>query len=359
MPSMSRAVTLFVNDVLPPAGTERAAVNLANTLTRHGYSVEIVSLFSAAGQPFYDLEQGVRVTHGGLRLRGHAAERFARVVSVVSGLARQRPGRTLIGTNHAINIALGLLKLRSRGWRCIGCEHTGYHAATPYVKPIRRLVYPLLDKVVVLTQADQLSYRKLDGASNSVIIPNESPFPGGVLADYRSKRLLAIGRLIPRKGFDLLIDDVAGVLRRFRDWSLTIVGEGEMEEPLRAQIARHGLEEQISILPPTHDVEAHYQGSSVYLLSSRAEGLPMVLIEAKTFGLPTVAYDCPTGPREVVTPQDGFLIPMGDRAGYAAAVTLLVENQALRESMGRAAAEDARRFASEEVFKLWKTVLQE
>lgn len=84
----------------------------------------------------------------------------------------------------------------------------------------------------------------------------------------------------------------------------------------------------------------------------------MVLIEAKACGLPIVAYDCPSGPREILTPQDGFLIPMGDKTAYAASVERLMTDAPLRQRMGTAARRDAARFSSESVYDQWASILE-
>lgn len=353
-----RPVTILINDITLPAGTERAVVNLANNLAGHGHEVEIVSVYTRSGESFYALGQGVSLTHGGLRLLPSAARRFATMVPAVICMAARRRSRLLIGTNHAVNIALAVSKRLGLGAGHIACEHVVYEAAPRYARGLRRRLYPGLDRVVVLTVADENQYRRLDHLENLSVIPNELPFWPAAPSTGDTKRMIAIGHLAERKGFDLLIDAVADVLRSEPEWSLVIVGEGEAKAALQQQIARHGLDDQIRLMSPTRNVEGLYLSSSIYLMSSRSEAFGMVLIEAQACGLPIVAYDCPSGPGEIVTPGSGFLIPMGNSLAYGKAVRRLIADQDLRRHMGANARKAAVRYTSETVYRQWERILE-
>ncbi|MFC4639986.1 glycosyltransferase family 4 protein [Deinococcus hohokamensis] len=354
-PSLS--IAILINDITLPAGTERAVVNLANNLATHGYQVEIVSMYTRSGECFYPLAPGVFVTHVGLHLHSSAGRRFALLLPALLRLAVRRRTHILVGTNHAVNIGLGLAKILGLGAQHVACEHVVYEGAPGYARGLRRWLYPKLNWVVVLTKGDEEKFQQLDGLQNVIIIPNELPFWPSAPSTLESKRMIAVGHLIERKGFDLLIDSVADVLRSMPDWRLTIVGDGEMKEALKQQISRHGLQQQIELLPPTREVEQIYLSSSIYLMSSRSEAFGLVLIEAKACGLPIVAYDCHAGPKEILTPSDGFLIPMGEQGAYALAVSRLIQDKGLRCQMGANARRDAQRFRREAIYDRWSRIL--
>lgn len=111
---------------------------------------------------------------------------------------------------------------------------------------------------------------------------------------------------------------MARVVAQAPDWRLLIIGDGPERDALRRQIEDAGLERQVSLLPATANVADYYRQASLYLMTSRYEGLPMVLIEAMSFGLPLVAYDCKTGPAELIDDGvNGYLVPDDDAAAFS------------------------------------------
>ena len=154
---------------------------------------------------------------------------------------------------------------------------------------------------------------------------------GGPKADMESKTVLAAGRLTAQKGFDFLIAAWAEVAPRHPDWRLRICGRGHLEDRLRQQIAEAGLGESISLEGPSDRLEEDMASSSIFVLSSRFEGFPLVLLEAMGKGLGIVAFDCPTGPGDIVDDhENGILVPAQDVAGLAAGINELIEDDALR-----------------------------
>lgn len=191
------------------------------------------------------------------------------------------------------------------------------------------------DKFVVLTQEDKAYWGNLP---NIEVIYNAATFTPTETARLENKRVLSVGRLTFQKGYDMLLDAWAKVHARHPDWKLTIVGSGEEHDALRQQIGRLGLTETVELKAPTSQIQEEYLSSSIYVLSSRYEGLPMVLLEAMRCGLPAVAFACKCGPRDIISDQrDGLLVKEGDITGLANAICQLIEQPFLREQMGEAA----------------------
>src|SRR5690606_35159141 len=130
--------------------------------------------------------------------------------------------------------------------------------------------------------------------------------------NLQARRFLAIGRLTPQKGFDLLLNAWAQLKGRREGWSLRIVGSGEEQQALERQIQQLADPESVELLPATSGVVEHLAAASAFVLSSRYEGLPVVLLEALSCGLACIAFDCPTGPGEVLGGQSNGLVPAGD-----------------------------------------------
>lgn len=177
----------------------------------------------------------------------------------------------------------------------------------------RKLAARYCDYIVTLTERDRELW--IDGLKNVkakiIAIPNPTPFESiNHTPNLDFKTVLSVGRLTYQKGFDLLLDAWALVCKQNSDWTLKIVGGGEDEQTLKNQAKELGIENRVIFVPPTKNIAEHYKTASFYCMSSRFEGLPMVLLEAQSYGLPIVSFDCDTGPAEVIeNGKNGFLVP--------------------------------------------------
>ena len=166
------------------------------------------------------------------------------------------------------------------------------------------------DRFVVLTEEDRQAWGE---SAKLKVIPNAYTFMPESQARLVSNRAISVGRLSREKGFDRAVKAWKKVAGRHPDWCLDIVGSGPEEGLLKELIAKESLEKNVRICPPTKDISKEYINSSVYLLTSYTEGLPMVLLESMGCGVPAVAFTCKCGPRDVITDGvDGILVPEGD-----------------------------------------------
>lgn len=211
------------------------------------------------------------------------------------------------------------------------------------------------EKFIVLTHRDAADWGKK--YVNLYVIPNPVSVTPHQITDSSQKRALAVGRLCAQKGFDLLInawDMIAKDVRK--GWTLDILGSGPDETALRELIVAKGLQSEISILTPLHDISSIYLNHSIYCFSSRYEGFGLSLMEAMAFGLAPVSFDCPCGPSEVI--QDGingFLVAQNDTSKYAKRISMLMNDYILRAEMGKKASKTILdNYSEETVMKLWK-----
>jgi glycosyltransferase involved in cell wall biosynthesis len=353
-----KKISLIISNILLTAGTERATVNLANNLNDQGNLVEIISVNSKCGNSFYPLNDGVLIKHLDCKTSRSLLKRLLISFKILYSLNKHIPqeGRVLIGTIHSLNILLAIVKFFSKKNIFIGCEHIGYEAATISIKLARRIFYKMLDAVVVLTENDHTMYCGIDKLNNCHVIPNQISFPPDISSTCDQLRILAIGRLTHQKGFDLMLEIVANVLPKYPKWELNIIGEGEMEGLLKNKIFKLNISGQVNILPFTKDIRKWFLDSSIYLMTSRFEGLPMVLLEAKACGLPIIAYDCPTGPAELIKHDDGFLVEMGDKHAFSQAMEDLMSNESLRKVMGTNAQANILEFTPDNIYRHWNSL---
>ena len=209
------------------------------------------------------------------------------------------------------------------------------------------------DHFVVLTNEDKEAWGDLP---NITVIPNFIPSMPTIQSTTKDKRVIAVGRADYQKGFDLLIQAWEIVSKIYPDWHLDIFGNGEKEE-LEKIIIQKMLKNSISLCPATKDIASEYLNSSLYVLSSRYEGLPMVLLEAMSYGLPIVSYECPCGPKDIVKEDFGTLVPNGDIQGLADAMMNWMADEEKRIQGGKAARMAAEKYTQDVVMQKWINLL--
>jgi glycosyltransferase involved in cell wall biosynthesis len=361
-------------------GTIRAAFNLAEYLVEHGYEVEVISGIRDRDVPFFgEFPAGVQVTslddrREGAQPRGpgRLARRVLRPLSsvlmptadrAVTGfnlwtdvrLARRLRGRSgfLVGTRPGVNLMVA--RLNVPGLTTVGLEQMNLSKHNRDLRTAMKRLYPQLDALVVLTDQDKEAYQRLlDGRLPLHRIPNTvRPLPGAK-ADLSAKTVYAAGRFRYQKGFDLLVPAWAETARAHPEWRLRLRGEGRLTRRLEELIAEQGLGDSVTLEGPAEDIGSDMAEASVFVLSSRFEGFPLILLEAMSKGMGIVSFDCPTGPADIVDDhRNGLLVPHEDVEGLARAIRELVEDEELRRRTATAAIETAPQYTIEAIGPLW------
>lgn len=208
------------------------------------------------------------------------------------------------------------------------------------------------DKIVVLTEQDAEEWKVYFG--NVMSIPNPLTI-APISADTNAKKVLAVGRFTAQKGFDYLINAWAIVQKKFPDWKLNIYGHGELEEELRQQIKKLNLEDHIQLCTPRKDINKVFSEHSIFALSSRFEGFPLVLIEALSSGLAPVSFNCKNGPQQMMGDSrlKDFLVEPFDTKIFAEKLMQLMENENLRTEMAEEALKVSERFELNKIMNVW------
>jgi glycosyltransferase involved in cell wall biosynthesis len=224
-------------------------------------------------------------------------------------------------------------------------------------KLARRLAMALASRIVTLTERDTELYAKLFKPSGTVTtIPNIVLSPGSNGA-IRRNEILAMGRLWNVKGFDLLLAAWSVASPKLPNWSLRIVGDGQLREQLVRLAGDLGIEHRVTFAPFSDDPYSMYSECGIFVLSSRFEGLPFVLIEAMTCGAPCISFDCPNGPREVIrNGVNGLLVPAESVDALASAIVKLGESPMLRHRIGNAARSVSKKYTEPLVAARWHEV---
>lgn len=214
-----------------------------------------------------------------------------------------------------------------------------------------------LDRFVVLTEEDKLSWTELD---NVEVIPDPLSFDIDKKSPLTNKRVIAVGRFVYQKGFDLLLQAWAKIEKQHADWELAIYGMGDRTPYEQIVDELHIDRTRCHLNGPTDDIKQEYLNSSLFVFSSRFEGFGMVLIEAMACGLPVISFDCPCGPKDIVRHQeDGLLVPSGDVEKLSDAMHQMLSDDGLRYQMASKAIVNVRRFELSEIAERWHSVFEE
>ena len=362
---------MIVIHSLSGGGAERVAADLAGYWVGQGLKVTVVTQ-TGADSDAYELDDRVRrvvlgtAAASGGRLSGVAAN-LRRIWKLRRLMRREKPHLVLGMMTTASVLAIAA----ARGLRCrvVATEHT--HPPSQELSPLwerlRRWAYPQAARVVALTSGTAQWLQEHVPGSRVAVIPNAVRWPLAAAEPVVAPpdragrlRLLAVGRLHPHKGFDLLVQAFSQIAVYFPDWDLVILGEGDCRESLQGQIDEAGLGGRVSLPGRVGNVGQWYEQSDLYVLSSRVEGLSNTLLEAMASGLAPVAFDCETGPREIVRSGiDGVLVrPDGDVEALAAHLSDLMGNPDKRKAYARRAVDVLDRFSTARVMALWAEVFE-
>ena len=373
-------VHIFLVSAWGMGGTIRAAVNLAGYLADR-YEVEIISTYRRNEEPYFAFDPRVKVVALDDQRKGVRQPRLRRLLNRFSSAlyhpADIRKHNHTLWTDvqlvrhlrRAEGIAIAsrpghimqLTDLAVPGLITVGLEQMNLRSHSKVLRKAMLRRYGKLDGLGVLTEQDRAAYESaLDGAAPPTwLLPNTVRAIEPPRADLGARRIFAAGRYTPQKGYDFLLHAWAPVARKHPDWELKICGNGQSKSRLLARIEEEGIGAQTELAGPTDDVPGEMARASIYALSSRFEGFPLVLVEAMSKGMACVAFDCPTGPADIIDDhRNGLLVPAKDVEGLSAALLEMIEDEELRRRCGDAALETSRDYTMAAIGPRWEEMLQ-
>ena len=348
-------ILFLEGDMSRKGGTERMTAMIANALSGT-HRVFVVSLKSEAEHVFFSLADSVLHTvlspaagKLGILLQIRQIHRFLldhqidRVINVDTGMSI-----------YGIPAAWGT-KAKVITW-----EHANYFnnwgsRIFPY---IRRFAARHSDAMVVLTEQDKENYETHIPSKVPVYVIANPVQPHEFSYDASSRMILSAGALLPIKGYDRAIEAAKRILPSRPAWKWVICGEGPERERLERLIREAGLERQMFLPGTVRDMESQYRRAAVVVITSHMEGLPMVLLEAKSYGLPLVSFNIMTGPRDIIEDGvNGSLIPPDNVGVMAEKLSSLMDHEEFRVSFSAASQNGIENFEWKRVLGQWETLL--
>jgi glycosyltransferase involved in cell wall biosynthesis len=350
---------------LGAGGAERVAVTLCNAWAERGYSVTLVSTYVGSAVASYKVSEKVELIFLGRLLaswqRG-GLKSLSKLIHIRLLIVKRKPDVVLSFLSN-VNLMTILALMNSKIPLIIGeRKHPGSQLGSWLLELGCRCFYRFADLMTVQTdRAAQTVGHVYSVPKQMMIIPN--PVPSELLAysvfaeaaSRRPLRFVALGRLSSEKRFCDIIDAFAICSPLFPSWCLDIYGDGVLRKSLAAQIEGCGLSATVRLMGSTSDPWFELSEASAFVMASEFEGFPNALLEALSIGLPAVATDCPSGPRELTdNGRVALLVPVADVASLAAAMQRLMADPLLRKSLGDAATRHVRdRYRLDAVLTQW------
>lgn len=349
-------------------GAERVMTLLANAWAQRGNEVTLITLASNL-RDTYPLDPRVRrvaldVAGTSAHVLAALGHNFVRIRALRRAIVACRPD-AVISFIAESNVRV-LVAAAGLGVPVIVSERVSLsgHRLRGVWRALRRWLYPRANVIVAQTrrsaaELEALVRRHVDVIANPVSLEPAPDAPAPHAGHAASRTLLAVGRLAPQKGFDLLIDAFAQLAAQHADWNLVILGEGPARGALEQRVAAHGLGDRIALPGFDAGVRTAMRRADLFVLSSRYEGFPNALLEAMAEGAACVSFDCDTGPRELIEHgRNGWLVPAADGPALATALDRLMGDAELRASLGRQARAVVTAYALPAILDQWNALVR-
>lgn len=358
-----KKILIYINSMKPAGGIERVVANLSNKLVNE---YDITILTKDMESSFYDLDSRINFESLNNPLTLNMNSRISRIVKIVINTFRtifklkkylNTVNADYIYTTNPVN-SFEVLTCRNRA-KLVISEHGSIFGYNKIYQELKKYIYPKAYRIAVPTTLDTELY-KIEGY-NSVYIPHLTTFNGTNLSEEKERIVLNVGRLTKDKQQYQLLNIWNRVLEEneLKNWKLIIIGTGEEKNRLIDYIEKNALWGNVELIDPVQNIEDYFSKSSIFAFTSRFEGFGMVLLEAMSFGIPCISYNCPSGPRDIIANEiNGFLIEPNFEDEYVEKLKLLMKSSSIRKKMGVKAVEEVQNWNNEKIMELWRAIFK-
>lgn len=358
-------VCFFIDDITHTGGIERVISLLCGQFVvgHQDLELEIVSQFRSSKVLAYDFA-GAKITYLSEKdydAKPHSYQRMFRILGNVFNVRKYFKNNkydVIIGQSYPNNILLYLAGVDLSN--VIAAEHVYYHYYGRFLKRFRLHIYRKCYKVVVLTFRDKKCYDKYFPSEHTCVIPNPVLLTEKFASPLDSKVAIAVGRIQYQKGFDTLVEVFKRVHEKHPDWIVRIYGDGNLRTELEQQIFDVGLKGVINMMDRSNEIYKKLREAAFYIMPSRFEGFPMVLIEAQSQGIPIVSFDCPNGPSDIIdNGVNGILVEDQNKNAFYDSICYMIEHPEERKAMGMRSLENVNQYSVVVVCNMWKKLFEE
>lgn len=348
----------LIPTITKAGGVEKVVAQLSSYLQQTGkYEVTILNCLEITEEPFFKINPSVAIKS--LNRPYYPTGAFAKILwyyQLIKPLDLYLSAHqfdVVFAEGGYLAATLSLCKIQNT--IKVGCEHVSFDSANPIYSFLRRALLKRLNALIVLTEADQRYYskflEKVYHIPNFVAkIPTES-------TDHQSHIIVACGRLEKQKGFDLLIEAFKIVHARYPTWKLFIYGEGSKRQSLESQCEKEGLVDVVKLPGEVNQINSHLKKAAIFVLSSRYEGFPLVLLEAMSLGLCCICFDIKNVSEIINDKYNGSLVNAASVTDLAQSLCELIAAETERKQLGDRAKQTAFIYQLDAIGLKWQEVI--
>ncbi len=364
-------IAYIVNEINKTTGLEKmVCIQTDYFIKKFKYEIEIilVNQKSNDAKPIFEINKNIKIHYLNIRSIG-LKKFFLRINEINKKIKQIAPDIVMVCIDEIFGLYLASLVKKDRPFiyqrhstRNLNVVNTNGIKQYKIKDSLKKIIISRsgqgYDRFVLLSKEHKKDWPQLNKIA---IINNPNVLAtAGKLAKLDNKVIITVGRQDYVKGFDMLLKAWQKVIKSNPDWVLKLYGT--VNESLKLEKIAKDLElgSTIQFNAHTNDIISAYLEASILVCSSRTEGFPLVFIEAMSLGLPVVSFDCPYGPRAIITDsEDGILVEVNNIDQLSEALQLLISNIDLRKSMGIMAIKNVEKFTLDKIMKKWKILFEE
>ena len=368
---MKRNIVIVVS-AMNLGGAQRVVSILCNHWSQNGYNVTLISTFSGEKSKFFQLNKDVALkylSNNPFFPKNKAWNLFWKLIHLRKLIKNQNPD-AVISFLTRVNVASALSTIGIKSSLII-CERAWppFNTLSNNFFWMYRILFKGVDRIIVQTDKSKTWLSQNFPGSNVKVIPNPIVYPL-LLSNERSVRpnsvilqnkkvILASGRLHRFKQFDLLIRAFSQIKDKYLDWNLIILGDGEERDSLDKILIDLEIGDRVYLPGSVGNISEWYERADLFVLSSRAEGFPNVLLEAMTYGVPCISFDCNTGPRDMIDHGvNGILVDLKEKElGLINALNKMINDEKLRSNIANNSIALRDKYSVSNIMKKWDNVL--
>jgi glycosyltransferase involved in cell wall biosynthesis len=346
---MKKNIVLFNDNISKNGGTERMTVLLANELSLRGFKITLIGLYRGNGT-FFTLNEGIKIEY--------LSDFKFKPLKYMADIFRLRKLLKKIQPDFVISINYMFFRTLPAS---IGSKYKlfSWHHRVNFgdcskftFKILNILMAHFSDKFILLSEANANFIKKKYYNKKVMSISNPLTIQDKIIpSNLQNKIVLYVGRTCKEKGTDLLLKSWKIVHEKYPDWSLQIVGQAEENSAFEKVTG-------VIINDAVANVKEFYETASIFVIPSRMESLPLIVIEAKAFGLPIVSTNWGMNAKDMIQNEvDGFIVENFDVATLAEKIMLLMENETLRKLIGTASLKSSEKYALDTIMDKWENLL--